>query len=44
MYTARVEDDELLSSKGDDASRWKKYLVPNEEMNEKEFKEKKMHR
>ena len=39
MYTAKVEDENLLSHKEDDSKAWKKYIIPNENMSEKEFKE-----
>jgi hypothetical protein len=44
MYTAKVEDENLLSHKEDDSKAWKKYIIPNENMSEKEFKELKKHR
>ena len=37
MYTAKVEDNELLSNKEGGGSKWKKYIIPNESMSEKEF-------
>ena len=39
MYTAKVEDDNLLSQEECGSKSWKKYIIPNENLSEKEFKE-----
>jgi hypothetical protein len=44
MYSAKVDDDQLLSNDHEGDKHWKKYLIPNENISEKEFKEHKKHR
>jgi hypothetical protein len=39
MYTAKVEDENLLSQEECGSKSWKKYIIPNENLSEKEFKE-----
>mgnify|MGYP006115987201 CR=1 FL=1 len=39
MYTAKVDDEDLLSHEECGSKAWKKYIIPNENLSEKEFKE-----